>query len=141
MENVLVPVDGSDISLRAVQHLIEQIGQGRQAAVVLLNVQPPILSVDIKYFVSKDLSDQYSREEGEKALRQARAALEAAGVPYESHVRVGHSAESIVDTAREKACPRICMGGSGDGAVLGMLLGSVTTKVLGLATMPVTVVK
>lgn len=141
MSHILIPVDGSEVSLRAIQFMIDQIKRGQLSELVVLNVQPPILSGDIRQFVSQETIDSYHREEGEKALAQGKVMLDAAGVAYETHVKVGHIAETIVEFAQEKRCYIIVMGSRGKGSVIGMLLGSITTKVLHLATTPVTIVK
>ena len=54
---------------------------------------------------------------------------------------MGESAPTIVEFARDKGCSLIIMGAHGFGSVVGLLLGSVTTKVVKLATVPVLVVK
>jgi nucleotide-binding universal stress UspA family protein len=141
MENILIPVDGSEISLRAVQFVIGRIKHGRPSGLFILHVQPPILSGEIRMYVSQDVIDAYYREEGEKALSNAKGLLDTAGVSYEASVKVGHVAETIVQFAEEKQCHSIVLGGHGHGSVVGMLLGSITTKVLHLAKVPVTVVK
>ncbi len=141
MENVLIPVDGSDVSLRAVQFMIDRIKHGHPSAVIVLNVQPPIVSGEVRMFVTQEVIDAYYREEGEKMLAKAKALLDAAGVSYEAYVRIGPAAETIALFAEEKHCQGIVLGGRGLGSVVGMLLGSVTTKVLHLAAMPVTIIK
>ena len=141
MTNALIPVDGSEVSLHAVQFMIEQIKHKRLSGLVVLTVQAPILSGNIKQFLNQETIDAYHQEEGEKALAPARAMLDAAGIAYEAHMKVGHVAETIVEFAQEKQCHSIVMGSRGQGSVVGMLLGSITTKVLYLATTPVTIVK
>jgi nucleotide-binding universal stress UspA family protein len=141
MENVLIPVDGSEVSLRAVQFMIGQIKRGQPSGLLVLYVQPPIVSGEVRMFVSQDVIDAYYREEGEKALSKAKGLLDAAGVRYEACIKVGHAAETIAQFAEEKQCHSIVLGGRGLGSVVGMLLGSVTTKVLHLAKVPVTIVK
>jgi nucleotide-binding universal stress UspA family protein len=141
MEKILVPVDGSEVSLRAVQYVIKQSQRGRPSGLLLLNVQPPILSGGIKRFIAEDVIQGYHQEEGNKALAPACALLDAANVPYTTQMLVGHAAETIVSFARAQQCDAVVMGGRGLGSVVGMLLGSTTTKVLGLSELPVTVIK
>ncbi|MFA9439157.1 universal stress protein [Uliginosibacterium sp. sgz301328] len=141
MQNILVPVDGSDVSLRAVRFIADRITHGYPATLYLLNVQPPILTGDVKMFVSGDVIAEYYRQEGESALTRAKALLDEAGVPYDAYVQIGHIAETIARFAADKQCSSIVMGARGLGSVVGMLLGSVTTKVLYLVSIPVTIVK
>ena len=91
--------------------------------------------------MSQDIVDNYYQEEGEKALRSARALLDEASIPYSSHMEVGHIAETIAKFVKEKRCGQIVMGTRGLAAVSGLLLGSVATKVLHLVHIPVMLVK
>lgn len=51
------------------------------------------------------------------------------------------SAQHIAEFASENACDEIIMGTRGMGAVGNLVLGSVATKVVHLATVPVTLVR
>lgn len=137
----LLPVDGSAPSLRAVDHIVREVPAGTVAPrISLVNVQAPLPS-DITRFVSKTVIEDYHREAGETALAEARARLEAAGVSYSKHVLLGEAAAAIADFARENGCTQIVMGSRGLGSVAGILLGSVTTRVVHLADVPVVIVK
>ena len=69
---------------------------------------------------------------------EARAA--AAGVPVETlQVAAGDAWQAIVDTAKERGCDLIVMASHGRRGVSAFLMGSVTTKVLGHANVPVLV--
>lgn len=85
--------------------------------------------------------DNYHQEEGEKALRSAKVLLDEAGVPYASHVEVGHVPETIAKFVKENRCDQIVMGTRGHGAISGFLLGSIANKVLHLVEIPVMLVK
>lgn len=92
-------------------------------------------------FVGKAAARSYYQDEGDAALKKARALGERAGVRFESHVAIGDMAASIVEYARAKDCRQIVMGSRGLGALPGLLLGSAVTKVLSIASVPVTVVR
>jgi YjbE family integral membrane protein len=139
---VLLPVDGSDGSLRAVDHLIRQSAVLKGALEIhLLNVQQA-LSQGVTSFVSGEQVESYHREEGEKALAAARAKLDAAALPYQSHVVVGAEAGQVIaDYVAQKNCNQVVMGTRGLGSVAGALLGSVTTQAISLLKVPVLLVK
>ncbi|WP_333839089.1 universal stress protein [Pelomicrobium sp.] len=142
MPKLLVPVDGSENSLRAVDFVIKKAGWYREPVEIhLLNVQPPIVSGNVTMFISQDQLNDYYQEEGLKALASARAKLDAARVPYKHHILVGDPAEMITRFARERGCDQILMGTRGLGAIGSLLLGSVATKVIHLADVPVLLVK
>lgn len=137
----LVPVDGSLHALRAVDHVIREAARNTIApAMMLVNVQAPLPS-DVTRFVDSGVVQDYHREAGEAALASARARVEAAGLSCSAHVLVGETAPTIVDFAREKRCTLIVMGARGLGSVAGVLLGSVTNRVVHLTDLPVLVVK
>ena len=85
--------------------------------------------------------DDYYREQGMAALQTARAALDAAALPYQYHISVGIPAEAIVQYANEQGVDQIVMGRQGQGGLQALLLGSVVNKVLHLANCPVLLIK
>lgn len=141
MRTILLPVDGSENSVRAVKRAIEISKEAGQAKLFLVTAFPPIVSGNVKRFFSADEINSYYQEEGQKALAPAKALLESEGVAYEDEVLVGQVAQSIADYAKKKQVDTIIMGTRGLGTVTGMLLGSVTTKVLSLVDIPVMLVK
>jgi nucleotide-binding universal stress UspA family protein len=146
MPNVLLPVDGSDNSIRAVDGACRQVAHCQPVAVHLLNVQPPNHSEFVTKYLSQDLIDKFHQEEGKTALQSARARLDDADIAYTSHVEVGDVAQTIARYVRELGCDQVILGtrglGSGGIAALsGLLLGSIATKVLHLVDVPVTLVK
>jgi len=142
MRKILVPIDGSENALRALRHVIASQGDYREpASLVLVNVQQPIVSGGVRMFVDRQQLDELYAEQGEAALAPARDIAAAAGVAVEHHTMVGDAAESIVKVARDTGCGTVVMGTRGLGAVTGMLLGSVATKVIHLSDVPVLLVK
>lgn len=141
MPKVLVPVDGSAFTDRAIDHLLRQIGTEGPMELHLLNVQIPVDSGHARMFVSAADVEAYHREEGMQALKSARDKLDAAGVKYNWHVAVGRIADTIVHFAREHAADRIVMGTHGRSALNLLLLGSVASEVSRASDIPVTLIK
>lgn len=143
MKRVLVPVDGSATSTRAVAHIVEQRTRYQDPGGIeihLLNVQRPV-SGDVGMFVSKEDVNQYHHDKGMEALRPARELLDKAGVAYVVHVGLGDPAEIIVHYAKEKQCDQIVIGTHGHTGLAHLLLGSVASDVVRLAGIPVTLIK
>lgn len=139
----LVPVDGSESAVRAVSHMIDKLQWFKQPIEIhLLNVQHPMpYGNRVTSVVGQDKVAEYHHEEGLAALQPTRAKLDAAGVKYVFHIGVGDAAETIVSYAKDKGCHQIVMGTRGLGSVSNMIMGSVATKVIHLADIPVLLVK
>jgi nucleotide-binding universal stress UspA family protein len=140
---ILVAVDGSKPSLKAVQLLIDHCDWYRSPPQVeLVTVHLPVPKLPrMGAAVGKQQIEKYYREEGESMLAAARKELDAARVPYEAHVLVGPVAEAIVKHANDKRCDLIYIGTHGRSALGKALIGSTATKVLHLSDVPVLLVK
>lgn len=138
---IIIPVDGSESANRAVDHVITLAKQSQGLEIHLLNVQIPIRSGHIKMFIGEEQLNDYYRDEGNVALQMARDKLSAAGITYKHFIGVGHLAETIVQYAKEHQIDQIIMGSRGMSALSDFVLGSIATKVIHLASVPVTLIK
>ena len=135
MCNILVPVDGSDSSARAVQLLIRLYPKLAPLEVRLLYVQVPVVRI------GDDSPSAHSSETADRGpLATAKALLDEAAIGYMSDVAYGYVASTIVSYAREHGSDAIIMGTRGAGSTE-QLLGSIARQVVQLADMPVTLVK
>lgn len=137
---ILLPVDGSANSERAVKYVIELVESCQAFEVHLLNVQPPV-SGDVSTFVGKHAIEDWHRDEAEKALASAKNLLDGAGVPYKMHIGIGNPGDVIASFASKLGCGQIVMGTRGLGSAFGLLLGSVATHVISHVDVPVTLIK
>jgi len=137
----LVPIDGSDISLKPVAWVVEHLAEWKTAPTLhLLNVQPA-LPGDINRFIAAEQVREFHREEGLKALAAAEGQLKAAGLAPQLHVSVGDSAETITEFAESRGCDQILIGTRGHSGLGGTLLGSVASKVAHLSKVPLLLVR
>lgn len=141
MLKTLIPIDGSESALRALNHALALQEQGLAQEIHLINVQVPLTSGHAKMFISGEDYNRYCKEDGSKVLAAARALLDAAGVSYRHHILVGHIAETVARFAREQGMDAIVMGARGMSIISDLVVGSVAGKVIHLATVPVTLVK
>lgn len=144
MLRILIPVDGSEHSLRAAKHVARiKDSLQQKLEVLLLNVQPPIpmknLLIDGRLSEVRRLEEPL-KEQGSRQLAAANAALGAAGIECEQHVEIGEPAPVIARFAGTHHCEMIVMGTHGLGAIASFCLGSVATKVVQLSPVPVLVV-
>ncbi|MCX7165429.1 MAG: YjbE family putative metal transport protein [Rhodocyclales bacterium] len=142
MHKLLLPVDGSDASLRAVERLLAMRGWYKDPLEIrLLNVQH-VLHKDVAQFISPEDMKGYYHDEGLKELAAARERLDRAGVAYQHHVVIGDlAAETIAHFAREHGIGQILMCTHGRSAVVDLVLGSVAKGVLQHTDVPVTLVR
>jgi nucleotide-binding universal stress UspA family protein len=141
MRTVLAAIDGSNCSDRAVEELMKRAKAGEKLQVHLLNVQPRIFPEEAMVFLDPAKMDTYYYEQGSRALASAEQRLKKAGLSFTAHRATGPVAETIVAKAKELGVDEILMGTHGRGRVGAMLLGSVATKVLHMATVPVMLVQ
>lgn len=139
MTNVLIPVDGSPASNKALEFAVSWYKQQPSLKLFLVNVQPPIFSGIPDYTMQANIPDHYYWDEGQAVIKLVRPML--GDITYEEEVLVGPVAESIADYAESHQINHIIMGTRGLGSVKGLLLGSVATKILNLVNIPVTLIK
>ena len=137
--NILVPVDGSENSDRAVRHAITLL-KGGAGTLHVLNVRPQLTGAT-RTFVGKADIDAYHREEGEKALATAVKLAGDAGVKVEKHISIGQPGELAAEFAKRVGAVMIVMGTRGHTGIAGVLLGSVAQDVIAQADVPVCLVK
>lgn len=132
---ILVPLDGSEASVAAL----------RQAAGLAAALRPPAPALLLLHVVDVALlgagespPETWSLwvEQAERVLQQGRELLAAEGLGglAEELLRVGDPGDTIAATAQERGCPLIFMGSRGLSGLAKLLLGSVASRVVHLAT-------
>jgi nucleotide-binding universal stress UspA family protein len=139
---MLVPYDGSEAAVRALDHAIATARAAGEVSIHLVTAhEPPMVYGEIAVYVSQDKLEAFRVQHAEQILAPARATLAASGVRFTEAVLIGPVAESIAKAATDSGSDVIVMGTRGLGAIGNLLMGSVATKVVHLATVPVTLVK
>ena len=138
---ILLPVDGSAISLEAVRFAIRMGREGLDASVVLANVQEPSTLYELVVAHDPQVLEQVSASAGAHTLLAAQALLDEAGIAYECEVASGDPAHTLVDIVERFGCDLVVMGASGTSSLRSALLGSVSNEVLHAAGVPVMIVK
>lgn len=143
MSRIMIAVDGSSHSAKVAKAAIRQATAYKlppELHLIYVHLPVPTLGGLIKPVGHEELQ-RYYREEGEDALRGVKKLLDRAGLASTPHILVGPIAESLAREAKKLKCDLIVMGTHGMGAVSGMLLGSVATKTVHLASCPVVLVR
>jgi nucleotide-binding universal stress UspA family protein len=140
--HILIATDGSDLAGRAVSTGLD-LAKALKARVTAVTVSEPWTAV-----VSGEMAFGFPYEEYEKAAADSAAkildavsqvaknqGMECATV----HVKDQFPAEGIIECARQHGCDLIVMASHGRRGLSRLLLGSQTTRVLTLGTVPVLV--
>jgi nucleotide-binding universal stress UspA family protein len=141
-KRILLPTDGSETSRRAIVtavNLAKELG----AEVVGLAVVPEFHVFTYKAEMLEETKEEYAIDSHKRASEYLGFIAETArdaGVGCRVEYAVSdHPYEMIISTARDRQCDLIAMGSHGRSGIKGVLLGSVTQKVLVHTHVPVLV--
>ena len=146
MKKILVPVDGSEISLKAAAQAVE-LAKKFGSEVTFLSV----VQLELPFFetatipqnfiqIQEELETAASRE-SEKLLDSLIKDYRNTGVTIDKKVLIGTVDEEIVDFAEQEEYDLILMGRRGFSPAKRFFVGSTTKKVLAAAPCSVMVVK
>ncbi|HLR82771.1 MAG TPA: universal stress protein [Paenalcaligenes sp.] len=141
MKNILVLIDGSEPSLRAIKQAFKYAQLVDEATVHIVNVQIAIAPRRAARFFSQEVLDEYYSEEGRLVMEKAKDLIAEAPVKVKKSVVVGELEESVQNYIQDHDCTHAIMGTRGLGTVPGLFLGSVTTKIIQAIDIPLTLVK
>ncbi len=141
---IMIPTDGSDLSTAAALDGIA-FAAANKSEVIGVYISPEYqypISVGIipAAYPVKEEYEKMLRKVGMEYLQPIKDKAEEVGVPFSGLVLFSDSAaKAIAESAQEQKCDLIFMGSHGRSGLGQLLLGSVTTKVLGLCQIPVLV--
>jgi nucleotide-binding universal stress UspA family protein len=147
---VLVAVDGSPESERALEHAAE-VATALGGTVALVHAVDPAVEVDGSGDEVRGLTDAERRlvvenvedaeERGQRILDEAAELAAERGHDVTAALLYGDPVAAITDHAAETGVDAIYLGHRGRSERAGAMLGSVAKEVVGRATVPVTVVR
>ncbi len=137
---VLLPVDGSALSLEAVHHAVRLVRDGLKADFMLANVQAPSSLYELVVVHDAEALRRVALEAGEHALAQAETLLADAGIEHETEIVSGDPAHTLLELIESNGCDAVIMGAHGEGAN-SAVLGSVAQSLLRHSSVPVMIVR
>lgn len=144
MTRILVATDGSEGADRAVDYAAAR-AKADGAELLIVNVIGGYGLPDkvVRAFTHAQHAwlDELLASLSAEILNKARSRAQSIGVAsIQLESRTGEVSQTIIDIAQEKAADAIVVGKRGAGQVAGLLLGSVSQKLVSLSPRPVTVV-
>ena len=138
---ILLPIDGSELSLVAVRHAIRLLKNGLRAELVLANVQPPASLYEWMRVPDPRALGEIAEAAGQHALQTAEELLREAGIDATEVLVTGDPAHALIDLIESEGCDAVVMGSHGGGALRSALQGSVSQALVHNSPVPVTLVK
>lgn len=155
LKRVLVPLDGSDLALKALPYA-KEIAKHFNAEVILLQVIPettpppealemaaksiiPATGQIAVHHVLEEKSEK--RQEADNHLEQIAGEIRSEDIKVSHQVIFGDPGDSIIDFADKENIDTIIMTTSGKGGVERFMLGSVADTVIHKTRKPVTVIR
>ena len=140
---ILVPIDGSNTSLAALDQAIAMAKAFQSSVTVVYVIDPyPFTGVGPEFTYGQDQYQNAARAEGHAALEVATTRLKTAGVTPDTHVVEAHAIwRGILETVANTKADLVVMGSHGRRGLERLVLGSVTQSVLAHSTVDTLVVR
>lgn len=122
--NILVPLDGSKYSEKALLHACNMAKNFQSRLILLYVVEKsiPVNLLDRKEYL------RILREFGNKVLIKGKKTTAKQGVDSKIVMKEGNITNEIIKLAKKEQCNLIIVGSKGLGATMRLLLGSVSNK-------------
>ncbi|MBC7253821.1 MAG: universal stress protein [Actinobacteria bacterium] len=149
LEKVLLPVDGSETSRKAVDFAVRLLeGSGCKVTLLAVVEEPAyaafwsdgMIAPEVVLPPPEELRLELEKR-AEAMLVDISSLLKGAGLKVEHRVRFGNAASEILREAEEGGYDLVIMGSHGRGVLGGFLLGSVSNRVVHHARCPVLIVR
>ncbi|MET0335813.1 MAG: universal stress protein [Rhizobacter sp.] len=138
---ILLAVDGSPYTQRMLDYLAahpELAGADRSFSVLtVVSAVPP----RVTGYIDKGSLQGYYDEQAEDVLKGVRSFAEKNGWKASYLVKVGAAGDTIAAAAKEGQFDLLVMGSHGQSALGSLVMGSVTSRVLGNCSTPLLIVR
>jgi nucleotide-binding universal stress UspA family protein len=143
-KHILIPTDGSPVAAKAIKAGVTLAAEMGATVTGYYAVEPPPTHLYGEgYLAERKLVDELERranDNAQKSVQDISDAAKAAGVKCETVIgKAVVPYKGIIDAAERNKCDAIFMASNGHRGLTGLLLGSVTQKVLTHSKIPVLV--
>ena len=137
IKNILVPIDGSKNSFKALTKAIYLAKKCDALITALYVLRVAYDNPDLVYVTQT----QNELKKVEKFLNTAKNQVTKNSVSFKKKILFGHEAKRIIDFAQKQRFDLIVMGARGRGVMKQMFLGSVSNTVVHNSKVPVLIIK
>jgi nucleotide-binding universal stress UspA family protein len=141
---ILVPLDGSELSECALEHVKKVASLGGSSEVILLRVVEPISANEAAAWAQSGYTitdvQNKNKASAQEYLSQAAEQLINQGISARSEVIEGRATESILDYAEKNKVELIVMSTHGRSGISRWTFGSVADRVVRHSPIPVLVI-
>jgi len=140
VKNILIPIDGSDYSMRAAEYGIS-IAKMLDAQIMVVYIMDQIVLDQISKVTDREDVERDLKKDGQQYINYVLSVAQKEGVKAASLLVKGRPFEQIVHLAKGLSMDLIVMGTYGLRGAERILIGSVAEKVIEYSPCPVIVVK
>ena len=135
--NILVPLDGSSYSEKALLHACD-LAKNNQSRLILLYVVEKLVFINP---LDRKVYLEMLRKVGNNVLTTGKKIATNQGMNSKIVIKEGNIANEIIKLAKKEQCNLIVMGNKGLGATARFLLGSISNKLVNNSTCSILIVK
>ena len=135
--NILVPLDGSKYSEKALLHACD-MAKNYQSRLILLYVVEKLISINP---LDKKAYLEMLRKVGNDVLVKGKKTALKQGIDSKIVIKEGNIANEIIKLAKKEQCNLIIVGNKGLGATARFFLGSVSNKLANNSPCSILIVK
>lgn len=125
---ILLPVDGTELSLHETRFALQLLRSGLRASFVLANVQEPASFYEIVTAQDPALIEDAALEAAEDLMAPSAQLLRDAGVAFETAVVSGDPAHAMLDLIEIHRCNMVVMGSRALGPIRRLIEGGSTSS-------------
>jgi nucleotide-binding universal stress UspA family protein len=143
-KHILIPTDGSPVAAKAIKAGVALAKEMGARVTGFYAIEPPPTHIYGEgYLAERKLAEELerrAREIAQQSVDEIAAAAKSAGVACETVVsKAVVPYKGIIDAAEKNKCDAVFMASNGHRGLQGLLIGSVTQKVLTHSKIPVLV--
>jgi len=141
VERILVPYDGSPLSQRALDRVLDHHPDADITVLYVVDPMHAMYEAEIEGLGAASSWADRMQEHGDAVLEAATDRAVAAGVEVAAVTELGRPARAILEYVDDHDIDHVVMGSHGRSGVSRLVMGSVAERVLRHSPVPVTVVR